>query len=340
VPSFRLAFLAGTPLLLITIVAATSVGAVSIAPGDCAAVILHHLHLPSATVDSSSDIIVWDVRLPRVLTAAMVGAALSVSGAAYQGVFRNPLADPYLIGVAAGASFGAVLAIVSPLPLDFYSFGYVALFAFVGAMLAVGATYELARVGRTVPATTHILAGVAVSAAASAGSSMLLMLNEDRVLVVFSWLYGSFTTSSWHKLGLIAPYVGATVAFLLVMSRQLNTLQVGDDEARTLGVHVERLKAMTIIAASLATAVCVAIAGLIGFVGLVVPHACRMLLGPDHRALFPASLFGGAIFLILADMLARTVIAPRELPVGVLTACVGAPFFLFLLRRQKRSFGL
>jgi iron complex transport system permease protein len=322
--------------LLLAVVLATSIGTVRIAPLETASIILRHLHLPAGRAAATDDIIVWDVRLPRVLTAGLVGAALSLSGASYQAVFRNPLADPYLIGVAAGASLGATVAIVSPLPLDFYNFGYVALFAFVGAMAAVAITYELARVGRTVPVTTHILAGVAVSAAASAGSSMLFMLNEQRAFVAFTWLYGDFTTSSWHKLALVSPYVAAAMIFLLLSARSLNALQAGDDEARTLGIRVERLKAMVIIAASLATAVCVAISGLIGFVGLVVPHACRMLFGPDHRALMPASMFGGAIFLIAADLGARTLLSPQEIPVGILTAVTGAPFFLFLLRRQRR----
>lgn len=331
---------AAVVLCVAVMVVAGSVGPVSIAPGDTAAIVLHHLGLPAPAISNEAhDRIVWDVRLPRVLSAALVGAALSVSGASYQAVFRNPLADPYLIGVASGAALGATIAIVSPLPLDFYSFGYVALFAFVGAMLAVALTYELARVGRTVPATAHILAGVAVAAAASAATSLLMMLNEPRLFVVFAWLYGDFTSASWDKLQSVAPYVAAAMVFLLLSSHRLNVLQLGEDEARTLGIRVERLKLLVIVVASLATAVCVSISGLIGFVGLVVPHTCRLLFGPDHRLLLPASLIGGAIFLVAADTAARIILAPQELPVGILTAAVGAPFFLLVLKRQRRLVG-
>ena len=337
-----LGYLLGVPLMLVTFIVAASLGPVGIDPRDTAAIVAHHLGLISlpAGVSQAHDIIIWQVRIPRVLTAGLVGATLAASGASYQAVFRNPLADPYLIGVASGAALGATTAIVSPLPLDFYSFGYVALFAFVGAMLAVGLTYELARVGRTVPPTTHILAGVAVSAAASAGTSLMMMLNESKLFVVFSWLYGDFTASSWTKFEEIAPWVAVALAILVLLGRRMNALQLGDDEARSLGLRVERLKAATIIIASLATAVCVAISGLIGFVGLIVPHACRMLFGPDHRLLLPMSLIFGAIFLVLADLGARTIIAPQELPVGILTAAVGAPFFLFLLRRQRKASGM
>lgn len=328
---------AGLAALMVTVLVATSIGPVAIAPGETMRILLRHAHVAAGNVDATHDVIVWQVRLPRVLTAALVGATLAASGASYQAVFRNPLADPYLIGVGAGAALGATLAITLSLPAEFYGFGYTAIFAFAGAMLAVGLTYELARVGRTVPPTTHILAGVAVSAAASAGVSMLLMLNEQRAVLVFSWLYGDFSTANWHHLLSIAPYVAACLVVLLANVRNLNVLQLGDDEAQSLGINVERVRMVTIVAASLATAVCVAISGLIGFVGLVVPHACRLVFGPDHRSLLPVSLVGGAIFLVIADTAARTMLSPQEVPVGVLTAAVGAPFFLLLLRRQRRG---
>jgi iron complex transport system permease protein len=327
----------GVPLLLLTIVLATSVGAVNIPLSTTAGAIARHLGFRAGAHSGAADTIIWDVRLPRVLLAGLVGATLSLSGATYQAVFRNPLADPYLIGVAAGAGLGATIAIVSPLPLDYYGFGYIALFAFVGAMAAVALTYELARVGRTIPTTNHILAGVAVSAAATAATTLLMMLNETKAFVVFSWLYGDFTAASWVKLRLAAPYAAFSWVVLLLATHRLNALQLGEDEAQTLGIRVERLKLVTVVVASLATAVCVALSGLIGFVGLVVPHACRMLVGADNRVLFPATLLFGAAFLIVADLGARMALAPQELPVGIITASVGAPFFLVLLRRQRRA---
>ncbi len=335
-PAAHLVLAAGIPVLVAAVIIATSVGAVSIPQTTVAATILRHL-AGQGGAGGPADTIVWDVRLPRVLLAGMVGGTLALSGATYQSVFRNPLADPYLIGVASGAGLGAAIAIVSPLPLDYYGFGYVALFAFVGALAAVALTYELARSGRTVPTANHVLAGVAVSAAATAATTLVMMLNEAKAFVVFSWLYGDFTTASWEKLRLASPYVGASWVMLLLCTHRLNALQLGDDEAATLGVRVERLKIVTVVVASLATAVCVALSGLIGFVGLIVPHACRLLVGPDNRVLFPVTLLFGATFLILADLGARMVLAPQELPVGIITAAAGSPFFLILLRRQRRG---
>ena len=334
-------FVAGLLLLGVVIVIATSIGTVRIAPVTTARVIASHLHLPAGEVDrgSAEDRIIWQVRLPRVLTAVVVGGSLALAGASYQAVFRNPLADPFLLGVAAGAALGATAVIVSPLPLDYYRFGTVALCAFLGAMLAVLATYQLARVGWAVPTTAHVLAGVAVSAAASAGTSFLMMMSEERLPVIFSWLYGDFTSSSWAKLESVLPYIALTSVTLIALSRQLNVLQLSEDEARSLGVRVEVIKAVVVLLASLATAVCVAITGLIGFVGLIVPHICRLLFGPDYRVLLPMSMIGGAIFLVFADLGARTLLSPQEVPVGILTAGIGAPFFLFLLRRHTGAVG-
>ena len=319
-PAARLVLAAGIPTLVAAVIFATSIGAVSIPQTTVAASIFRHVTLQGEGGAGVADTIVWQVRLPRVLLAGMVGGTLALSGATYQSVFRNPLADPYLIGVASGAGLGAAIAIVSPLPLDYYGFGYVALFAFVGALAAVARTYELGRSGRGVPTGNHVLAGVAVSAAATAATTLVMMLNEAKAFVVFSWLYGDFTTASWEKLRLASPYVGASWVVLLLCTHRLNALQLGDDEAATLGVRVERLKIVTVVVASLATAVCVALSGLIGFVGLIVPHACRLLVGPDNRVLFPVTLLFGATFLILADLGARMVLAPQELPVGIITA--------------------
>jgi iron complex transport system permease protein len=333
------AIVIGLLLLAVSIVIATSIGQVSISVADSVRIILNHLHLAgeSASTQGVKDAIIWDVRLPRVLTACVVGGTLAVSGASYQALFRNPLADPFLLGVAAGAGLGATAVIVSPLPLDYYRFGYVALFAFLGATAAVLITYSLAWVGWTAPTASLVLAGIAVSAAASAGTSFLMMLNESRLTLIFAWLYGDFTTASWSKLTPVLPYAGLSSAALLLLARQLNVLQLGDDEAKALGVRVELIRAATILIASLATAVCVAIAGLIGFVGLIVPHICRLLFGWDYRIIMPMSMIGGAIFLVLADLAARMVLRPQEVPVGILTAAIGAPFFLFLLRRHQTS---
>ncbi|MFN8507353.1 MAG: iron ABC transporter permease [Dehalococcoidia bacterium] len=334
------AFAASFAVLAAVAVVSASMGAVGIPLRETMAVIAHHLHLPgAATPDSVADRIVWDVRLPRVVTAGIVGATLAASGVAYQGVFRNPLADPFLIGVAAGAGLGGTIAIVSPLPLDFYGLGFVTLFAFIGAVVTAALTYELARTGRTVNPSTHILAGVAMSSIAGAATSLLMMLNEDKISVIFGWLYGDFTTASWAKLQLLAPCAAIAGAVLVVLARQLDHLLLSEDEARALGLPVERLKLAIILTASFATAVCVSVSGTIGFVGLIVPHACRLVAGAGHRALLPFSMLVGASFLIAVDLAGRTVLPGQEVPAGILTAALGGPFFLVLLRHQRRLAG-
>ena len=281
--------------------------------------------------------IIWEVRLPRVALAGAVGATLALAGATYQGVFRNPLAEPYLIGVAAGAALGATIVIVSPVAYAAGGVSVLPLAAFAGAFVAVALAYFLARAGRTVPTTTLILAGVAISAMATSITSFLMFLDTQRIFSILAWLLGGFNISGWQRLVWIAPYALPAVAFLLLYGRTLNVLQLGDEQAQQLGVNVERAKLLLLGAASLATAAAVSVSGIIGFVGLIVPHAVRLLWGPDHRQLLPMSMLLGAAFLILADLLARTVIQPSELPVGIITAFCGAPFFLYLLRRAQRG---
>ncbi len=282
--------------------------------------------------------IVWQVRLPRVLLAGMVGATLALAGATYQGIFRNPLAEPYLIGVAAGAALGATILIVSPLAyVSFGSFSLLPLAAFAGAVAAVTLAYSLARTGEAVPATALILAGVAISAMATSVTSFLTFLNLDDVFSILAWLMGGFNFSGWQRLAWVAPYILPAAALLLLHGRTLNVLQLGDEQAQQLGVNVEGTKLLLLGAASLATAAAVSVSGIIGFVGLIIPHAARLLWGPDHRQLLPMSMLLGATFLVLADLLARTVIQPSELPVGIITAFSGAPFFLYLLRRSQRG---
>ena len=281
--------------------------------------------------------IVWQIRLPRVLLAGLVGATLAFSGAGYQGVLRNPLADPYLIGVAAGAGLGATIVIVSGVPYAFGSLSLLPPAAFVGAVLAVSISYGLARSGGVVPSVTLILAGVAISAAAASATSFLIIANHEQAVSVISWLLGGFNTATWQKVGIVLPYSLVGAAAVLSSARLLNVLQLDEEEAQQLGVPVERVKLMVIVAASLATAAAVSVSGLIGFVGLIVPHSVRLLWGFDYRRLVPMSMAVGAVFLILADLAARSVLSPSEVPVGIITALCGAPFFLWLLRRHRRA---
>lgn len=280
--------------------------------------------------------IILDVRLPRVIMAGLVGAALAIAGATYQGLFRNPLADPYLIGAAQGASLGAIIGFLLPTVWAVSGVGIIPVFAFIGAIAATTIVYLLARGGKTLPVTTLILAGVALSALLSSIVSYLIISSGDKMHGIVFWLMGSFSLSQWSDIGLVLPYIAAGIGVILVFARPLNVMQLDEEQAQQLGINVERTKLILLAASTLITAAAVSFVGTIGFVGIIIPHAVRLIWGPDHRFLLPLSVLTGAIFLILADLLARTVQAPLEIPIGVITALCGAPFFLYLLRRRKK----
>lgn len=277
--------------------------------------------------------ILWDIRMPRVVLGVLVGAMLAVAGAAYQGVFRNPLADPYLLGVSSGAGLGATLAIVAGGAAGFTG---VPVAAFVGGLLAVAATYVLGRtVGGVRSEVVVILAGVAVAAFANAVQTFFMQWHDDTLRQVYSWMLGRLSTDGWSEVLVVLPYVVVSVVLIALHRRTLDVMAVGDVEAASLGINPARVRLLLVCVATLGTAAVVSAAGLIGFVGIVVPHAVRLLAGPAHRVLLPLSLLTGAAFLVLADVVARTVMAPGELPIGVVTAAVGAPFFLLVLRRSR-----
>jgi iron complex transport system permease protein len=281
--------------------------------------------------------ILWELRVPRVVLAGLVGGMLAMAGAAFQGVFRNPLADPYLLGVAAGAGLGATMAIaylpdqtrwpVSPIPLA----------AFVGAVLGVAVTYVLGRsAARAHATTTLILAGVAVAAFLTATQTFIQQQNTDTFREVYTWILGALGTVGWVEVGLVLPYVVLSAAGLLLYRRLLDVMGVGDEEADSVGIRSTRVRLVVVAAATLGTAAAVAVSGLIGFVGIIVPHAIRLVLGSSYRLILPLSVGFGAAFLILADLVARSVLAPAEIPIGVVTAFFGAPFFLLVLTRARR----
>ena len=281
--------------------------------------------------------IVWQIRAPRVVLAALVGAMLSLAGASYQGVFRNPLVDPYLLGVAAGAGLGATIAFVanrdatSSWPID-----PVPLAAFVGGLAAVALTYVVGTAfGNSRSSTTLVLAGVAVTSLATAVQAFILQRNNDVVRQVYSWILGRLTTASWADVRLVLPYIALSTVVLLVYRRLIDVLRVGDDEARALGVNVNQVRIVVVLAATLGTSAAVAVSGLIGFVGIIVPHAVRLMLGASYRLVVPLSMFLGAAFLIAADIPGRVLTSPSETPIGVVTAFFGAPFFLLILRLRE-----
>ena len=296
--------------------------------------LLQALRTPEQT---TSRTILFSLRLPRTILIAMTGAALAGSGTAYQGLFRNPLADPYLIGVASGAGLGAVAAMSFRWPYTTGGLLAVPLAAFASGLLTVAVVYLLARVGRTLPAANLILAGVAVSSFATALTSYLMLRSTGELRRALAWLMGGSTLSGWQPVLAMLPYWLVGLGILLTLGHALNVLQFGDEQAQQLGLPVSRVRVLIIVAASLTTAAAVAFVGIIGFVGLIVPHILRLLTGPDYRSLLPLSLPGGAALLLVADVLARVLIAPQELPVGVVTSLAGAPFFLWLLRRSRQA---
>jgi iron complex transport system permease protein len=291
------------------------------------------LHSP---LSGSDDAILWQLRLPRVVLGALVGGTLAAAGAAYQGVFRNPLADPYLLGAAAGAGLGATL-VAAYAPASGLTGDLLPIAAFVGAALAVVAAYALGRsAGAAAGPAALVLAGVTSASFFTALQTFVQQQNVDTVQEVYSWLLGRLATSGWREVGIIAPYAAASWLILLGHRRLLDVLAVGDDEAAALGVDVARVRLFVVTAATIATAAAVAVSGLIAFVGIIVPHTIRLLAGGSYRLLLPLSVIVGAGFLVFADVIARTIMSPAELPIGVVTAFFGAPFFAVVLRTSRR----
>lgn len=327
-----------TLVLVVSIVAGVMVGVAKVSPMDIMRSVLDGI--PFIDIDTGmtaqEQAIVWQIRMPRVVLGVVVGSMLSAAGAAYQGVFRNPLADPYLLGAGAGAGLGATLAIayapstadwiVDPLPLA----------AFVGAILGVSFAYLLGytvRSGRT--SVTLILAGVAVAAFLTAIQTFIQQRESETIREVYGWILGSLNTAGWGEVRLVAPYVVVALAVVFGGRRLLDVLSVGDTDASTLGVRPGRIRLVIVVFATLGTAAVVAVSGLIGFVGIIVPHTVRLLTSASYRVIVPLSILLGGAFLVLADIIARTAVAPAEIPIGVVTAIFGAPFFAIVLRTSR-----
>ena len=318
-------------LLIIMLVVSLAIGSVFISPAELWAVIT------GTSANESFRTILWNIRLPRTMLIALVGAALAGSGAAYQGLFRNPLADPYLIGVASGAGLGAILAMSIRWPYTTLGLFAVPLAAFISSLLTVYLVYTFAQIGRTVPTTNLILAGVAISSFTVSLTSFIMLRSSGEVRRAIGWLLGGVSLVGWDVTLALIPYLAVGITSLILTGYSLNLLQFGDDQATQMGLNVRRAKFFIIIASSLVTAAAVSFAGIIGFVGLIVPHIVRIWWGVDYRRLIPLSILGGASVLLVADVLSRIVLAPEELPVGIVTALAGAPFFLWVLRRAKNQ---
>jgi iron complex transport system permease protein len=312
--------------LVVALLVGLGVGPIGIAPWRILESALH-IGQPLSRIE---DVIVWQLRAPRVVLAAMVGGMLAIAGASYQGVFRNPLVDPYLLGVAGGAGLGATLVIA-------YGGDNAQLVppaAFVGGAVAVVLAYALGARSRS--STALVLAGVTVATFTAAVQTFVQQQHSDQLRNVYTWLLGGFSTATWHDVGVVAPYIAVSAIVLLLHRRVLDVLSLGDEEAAALGIDVGRVRLVIVIAATVGTAAAVAVSGLIVFVGIIVPHVVRMLVSTSYRAVIPLSLLVGGGFLALTDVLARTVLSPQELPIGVITAFFGAPFFAFVLRSVRR----
>jgi iron complex transport system permease protein len=285
-------------------------------------------------MDKLFPVVVFEVRLPRILSAAIVGAGLAISGVVFQGILLNPLADPYTLGVSAGAAFGASLAIL--LNIEFMGTASVPLFAFIGAVATLFFVMYLSASGGGVSSTNLILSGIIVAAILSAGISFLKYIADEQVAVIIFWLMGSFGSKTWTDVGLTFLFVGCGFLIFMFFARDLNLMSLGDRTASSLGVDTQKVTLMLLVTASMIAAICVSVSGIIGFVGLLVPHMMRLLTGPDNRRLIPISLLAGAILLLAADTITRAVL-PSEIPIGVLTALIGGPFFCYIFRKQQKT---
>ena len=328
-------------LLVVSALVAVAAGAVWISPWTSVRLFAWKLHVtgPPAGVARSTSVILFQLRLPRVLLAGVVGAALATAGAVFQALFRNPMADPAIIGVSSGAALGAIVVILAGWGAALGGMG-VSVAAFAGALATAFVVYRLARLGPSVQVATLLLAGIAVAAIISAVISLVMTFSGQEIRSIYFWLLGGLGARGWQSLGAATPLVIVGIAVALGATRDLNLTALGEERASQLGLEVDRFKVLMLATGALLTAAAVSVAGLIGFVGLMTPHILRLVVGADHRRLLPASIVGGAAFMILADLAARTVVRPEEIPVGAVTAVLGGPFFLYLLRRERRTAGV
>ena len=323
-------------LLVTSVLVAVAVGSVAISPGSVVRLVAWKFGLADRPdVPRSTEVILFQLRLPRVTLAVIVGLALAIAGTLFQGLFRNPLADPAIVGVSSGAALGAIAVIVAGGGGLFGGLG-VSLAAFVGGMVTAFFVYRLARVGPAVNVATLLLAGIAVAAVISAVMSLVMSFAGEEIRSIYFWLLGGLSARGWSAVDVVGPLILLGSAGAVLLIRDLNLVSLGEERAAQLGMDVDRFKWQAVALGALLAGAAVSVAGVIGFVGLMTPHVMRLVVGSDHRRLLPAVLLAGPTFLVLADLVARVVIAPQELPLGAVTALVGGPFFLYLLRRERR----
>lgn len=324
----------------VLLVASTSMGSANITPHNVIIVILKSVPLIGkyihGVVTQTQFLIVFMVRMPRIIMASLIGMGLAVVGASFQSLFKNPMADPYVLGISSGAALGAALAIVIKLPGATSSFSIITIFAFIGAIATTVMIYYLAQVNGKVTTINLLLGGSAINFLMSAVISIIMVFNQQDVNQIVFWMMGSFNASGWKNIIIVAPVVLIGTVIIYFFYRDFNLMLIGEESAKTLGVETEKFKKIIIIISSMIISVCVAFSGVIGFVGFLVPHMVRIVFGPNNKILIPFSALGGAIFLLLADTVSRTIASPAELPVGAVTALIGAPYFIYLLIKMKK----
>lgn len=329
-------------LLFVAILVAVSVGSADLSVKDSLYIMLSKIL--GFDVSSGKNVIseiyvriVWDIRMPRILTAALVGGALALVGAVFQGIFQNSLADPYTLGVSSGAALGATIAMLFGSSIQIFAFGTVGLFSFIGAILTVFVVYHVAGISGKATTVNMLLTGTAISTLLSAVISLIMTFHDDEISKVYMWTMGSFASATWEKVCFLVIFVGIGSVIFIILAEKLNLMLMGEEDAKCLGLDTNKLRKLFIVTASLLVAASVSVSGIIGFVGLIIPHCVRMLSGADHRKLLPFAGVTGAIFLVICDTVARTIAAPTEIPVGIITSLFGVPYFIFLLMRQQKQ---
>lgn len=329
-------------MMILVVLLALGFGAVNVNFMNTLKIIGHHLPkldqiISLDGIKESHITIIMHLRLPRIIVALFTGAALAIVGCAFQGVFKNPMADPFVIGISSGAALGATIGLILNLSSNVFGFTGVSICAFFGALITVLVVLKIAAIQKKLPTTTLLLAGISINYLFSALISLLMILNRHKLESVYLWTLGSFNASKWSEVMLIIPVVVIGSVILWMYSKELNIMLLGDDDASTLGIHVHRTKKIILCVSSLMVAVVVSASGIIAFVGLIIPHTVRILSGPNHKRLIPLAMIVGGIFMVICDTIARTVISPAELSVGIITSLFGVPFFLGLLNQSKKK---
>jgi iron complex transport system permease protein len=339
--SFKFNIIALICILMVAIIFSVSIGSADLSFADSLKLVAAKIPFIGRYFDNTGlaakyEVIVWRVRMPRIAMSALVGAALSLVGATFQGIFRNPLADPHVLGVSSGAAFGATIGMLSGVSIGFMGLGTVGALAFIGAIVTVFVVYNISKISGRISVTGMLLTGTAISTFLSSLISLLMTFHHDQIDKVYMWTMGSFSSASWTKVGFLAAFVFIGASVLMWYAPKLNIIMMGDDDAKCLGIDVDKVRRHMIIAASLLVAAAVSVSGIIGFVGMIIPHCTRLIAGADNKKLMPYSFLVGAIFVTLCDTVARTVAAPTEIPVGIITAMFGAPYFIMLVAKGRK----